>query len=406
MARRSFQQLRVNGQDVQLRVFLPGTAGDKKPPAVVMVCGLLWLGGGLLGEIGLRFNDVFGYAFARVGLPCVQIHTPQQHIAQTRMLDLALLCLLPMTFVPVLRYVLLAVDLAFLVTSRTDLLMMLPLVVLPASLDALWATTTPVQALMGPIGFLLAFGGVFSGAVFIPMLHITFRAFQWMLGELDLDGSKRRNYLDEVDAAVAWADEHCDLLGSNGRLVLCGYSSGAHVAALYGLRADGEPAGGSSKKRSRLEGGSAANSSGAESIGNNRERSDRRFEAVVLISGIYDLRTCSWSGLKRCIAPAHNLLYGDIIAASSDELREAASPVAVAQSKQLSDCPWWVLSAKKELMGLQPFEHVLFDCKALAAVLAAKGATVKRAECGYNHWLLIFSFAPFAKAFAESLQSA
>ncbi|CAE8584603.1 unnamed protein product, partial [Polarella glacialis] len=202
------------------------------------------------------------------------------------------------------------------------------------------------------------------------------RLLQFRRGELDWDGSSFRDYGKETEAAVAWAEKHEKLLGSDGRLVLCGYSSGGHVAALHALTSS------SSKKR--------------------------RFTSVVLISGIYDLRTQGWDGFKEWLVPLFNLLYRDILGCKSEELRAASSPVAVAQSPKLeldTDCTWWVLSAQKELMGLQPFESILFGVSELCAALKAKGATVKRATCGLNHWLLIFSFDAFAKSFCESLSS-
>mmetsp|Transcript_28557 Transcript_28557/g.51717 ORF Transcript_28557/g.51717 Transcript_28557/m.51717 type:complete len:378 (+) Transcript_28557:134-1267(+) len=362
-----FHTITVQGRSVQLRVFSPPVGSDEfSKPAVVMVCGLLWFGGGLLGEIGLRFNDAFGFAFARAGMSCVQIHTPQQHMAQTRILDLALLALLPLSIVPGIRFLLLAVDLLLLATSKVDLLLLLPFVALPGLLDTLFFTATPVMTLRNVLGSLLL----------VTALHASFRAAQWWLGELDLARETLRDYLCEVQAAVDWARKNWRDLGDR-RLVLCGYSSGAHVAALYGIAACEE-------HRGKVE----------------------PFEAVLLISGIYDLRTASWTGWKRLLAAIHNLLYGDIIGANSDTLREAASPVAVAHSTRATtlrkDCPWWVLSATKELMGIQPFEHILFDCAGLVNALQAKGATVRRAECGYNHWVLVFSFASFARSFAES----
>ena len=39
-------------------------------------------------------------------------------------------------------------------------------------------------------------------------------------------------------------------------------------------------------------------------------------------------------------------------------------------------------------MGLPYLEEILFDSSGLVSGLEAKGAVVKRAECGYNHWLL------------------
>lgn len=115
------------------------------------------------------------------------------------------------------------------------------------------------------------------------------------------------------------ASENRKLLGSDGRLVLCGYSSGGHVAALYGA-----------------------------------EHSED-FEAVVLVSGIYDLRTDGWQGLKSWLCKPLELVYADILGLETKEERALASPVAVLGSKEQkgleSSCVWWLLNAKKEITG-------------------------------------------------------
>eukprot|EP00913_Durusdinium_trenchii_P003138 g2900.t1 len=78
----------------------------------------------------------------------------------------------------------------------------------------------------------------------------------------------------------------------------------------------------------------------------------------------------------------------DILAADSDEKRANASPVAILQKKG------------QELMGLPVLEKILFDSDGLTQGLKGKGATVKRVECGYNHWLLVFGFPTFATSFS------
>eukprot|EP00439_Symbiodinium_sp_Y106_P050861 s264_g6.t1 len=118
-AAQSFKTVEVDGREVTLRVFTPAGGGGSKP-AVVMVCGLLWrgFGEGILGFIGLNFNDAFGHALARNGLPCVQIHTPQRHIAHTRVQELALALCAPVYLVPGLRFLLLAGSLASVQNAR------------------------------------------------------------------------------------------------------------------------------------------------------------------------------------------------------------------------------------------------------------------------------------------------
>eukprot|EP00438_Fugacium_kawagutii_P013053 Skav235120 [mRNA] locus=scaffold3581:228285:236713:- [translate_table: standard] len=227
-------------------------------------------------------------------------------------------------------------------------------VVLPGILDAVVATSMAVpMLLLGPLGWFLSFANMASGLVIVPLLHCAVRLAQYMLGELD-DRNKYRNYIKEVEAAVSWAEKNRELLGSDGRLVLCGYSSGGHVASLYGLEQCAVPTG------------------------------KRRFEAVVLVSGIYDLRT-NWKGFKGVLSPVLNLLYGDRssgggsgggfqyglnyqatmsfhqfpIAGGSPAQTTGWSSVssgavlqAVLESKQQKDldpdCTWWVLNAKKD----------------------------------------------------------
>lgn len=351
MAKRTLHTIKLDGEDeVVLRVFTPEKAEGKRP-AVVMVCGLLWLGNGLLGLIGLNFNDSFGYAFARNGCPCVQIHTPSRHLAHTRLMDLLVLVLAPIwPFLgsPILRFLLVVADISMLAINLHDLAYLLPLVGL--SLYR-WMTVSP---------------GTCS-AVMLLAAHMLVRGVQSALNSYP--GPKPRNYMKEVAAAVAWAQQNQSSLGSDGRLVLCGYSSGGHVASLYGL-SEGAP----------------------------------EFSAVVLVSGIYSLQTDTWTGCRRCLAPIFNLMFKDILGVDSPEARENASPVAfAARSKKKQTCDWYLLTARMELMGLEPIQSILFDATGLATALEARGAKVKRATCGLNHWLLIFGFADFAGPFCKSL---
>lgn len=380
---RSVHRLKVDGRDVQLRVFVPTAPAEGEAPAVVMVCGLLWLGEGLLGQIGITFNDSFGYAFARAGASCVQIHTPARHIGHTKLVDIQMLVMLVLGFalflVPGLRYVLLAADVLMLATSTADLWMLVFVVILPGILDILLAFFSVPLILLGPLGLAIALPHFLSGLLVLPLLHIAARGIQYkLLGELP--GPERRDYLKEVDAATAWAVENQKLLRNDGRLVLCGYSSGGHVAALHGLK----------KCTSQLPAGGRGS-----------------FEAVVLISGIYDLRTSSWLGLKRYLAPIFNLMYSEILGLTNDDARAVTSPVAVAQDAKQprldGRCHWHILCAKKELMGLQPVEDILFQAGPFHAALEAKGAVVKRYVCGYNHWLLVFNVEDFVTPFVKSL---
>lgn len=109
-----------------------------KLPCVVMVCGLLWLGEGLLSSIGLAFNDALGRALAQQGMATVQLHTPQRHLARTRLMELALTAALPLCLLPGLRALLLATDLAMLATSKKDLYLLM-ILLLPGLLDVLAA---------------------------------------------------------------------------------------------------------------------------------------------------------------------------------------------------------------------------------------------------------------------------
>ena len=148
-----------------------------------MVCGLLWLGSGLLGLIGVTFNDAFGRALARQGAACVQLHTPQRHLKGTRLMELALLACLPLCLLPGLRFGLLAADLAMLLSSRKDLYLA-ALLLLPGLLDALLATSLAVpMLLLGPLGWFLCVAHMSAGLLVIPLLHFAFRLGQyWRLG--------------------------------------------------------------------------------------------------------------------------------------------------------------------------------------------------------------------------------
>jgi acetyl esterase/lipase len=331
---RSFQVLKVDGNDVQLRVFVPEQTNDTKKPAVVMVCGLLWLGGGFMGMIGLNFNDAFGNAFARAGVSCVQVHTPNRHMAHTRIQDILCFLMLPLLFIPGIRFLICLLDGMLLATSLLELCVFVVTVLIVPS---------------------------FLGG---PFIHLAMRAFQWWQGGIPFP--KHRSALREVEATRKWAKENKDLLRSNGELVLCGYSSGGHCASLHAF-----------------------------------QKESPCYSHVVLISGIYDLRTAAWTGMRRYLAPLYNMVYSDIYGVTDEAARAAASPVALVPHKISGD--WYVLSAKAELMGLAPFEDIFFGTAPLCNALEAAGAKVHKVTCGLNHWLLIFGIDNFIQPFCKSL---
>mmetsp|Transcript_96122 Transcript_96122/g.276828 ORF Transcript_96122/g.276828 Transcript_96122/m.276828 type:complete len:300 (-) Transcript_96122:126-1025(-) len=289
------------------------------------------------------FNDGFGYAFARRGTPCVQIHTPRRHIARTRMMEILVALVWPLGLFPCLRLALAVLEALMLSMSLVEFLPLL-----------LWPWVSPL--------------GVFA----LPAMHLLIRLAQWASGALAAD---HRSHQKEIAAAVSWAQRNQGLLGSDGRLVLCGYSSGGHCAALYGIT-PGAP----------------------------------RFEAVVLISGIYGLRTHAWTGARKLLlAPLCDMLYRDLLGASSDADRDRLSPaflcerMALPGKATLPAQTWYVLSAKRELMGLQPFEDILFHSQELCDALSGKGARVHNVTCGLNHWLLVLNIDEFVRPFCESL---
>lgn len=335
--KRSFHDLNVDGKNVRLRVFVPENGHAEKKPAIVMVCGLLWLGGGFLGQIGLTFNDGFAYAFARNGVACVQVHTPIRHTSHTRMMELLCMLLWPLTMVPNLCYVLMLGDVLMMATTPLDLCFLLCVPIFPSFL-----------------------GGFLS----LPALHLLIRIGQWLQG--DIPWPKHRSALREIAATSAWAQKNTDLLGSDGRLVLCGYSSGGHCAALHAFSADSPG-----------------------------------YESVVLISGIYDLRTQAWTGLRRYLAPVFNLMYQDAFGVCDESARAAASPAAVVPHMMQGE--WYVLKAKMELLGLAPFEDILFDRGPLCKSLERAGVKVHQVTCGHNHWLLILAIESFVGPFCKSL---
>jgi len=131
-----------------------------------------------------------------------------------------------------------------------------------------------------------------------------------------------------------------------------------------------------------------------------------KFVATVMISGIYDIHTDRWTGVRKLFAPVFNLLYSDILGVNAYFSREEASPVAAAAALpagSMKGNDWYVLNARMELMGLEPFQSMLFDASALCTQLQAKGASVKRVACGLNHWLLIYNVEGFIRPFCEAL---
>merc|ERR1712139_384723 len=93
----------------------------------------------------------------------------------------------------------------------------------------------------------------------------------------------------------------------------------------------------------------------------------------------------------------------DAYGVADDAARKAASPQDLVPEKVEGD--WYVLTAKCELLGLQPFEDILFNAAPLCQALQAAGAKVHRVTCGHNHWLLISGIPDFVGPFCKSLGS-
>jgi len=199
----------------------------------------------------------------------------------------------------------------------------------------------------------------------LPLLHLCVRLGQWLRG--DMPWPKHRDALNEVSAASTWAQGNQKFLRSDGRLVLCGYSSGGHCASLHVLSEESP-----------------------------------RYESVVLVSGLYNLRTESWTGFRRFLAPVFNMIYKDAFGVADEAERSMASGEARLSGKKLEG-DWYVLSAKMELLGMQPFQDILFDSVPLCEALTKAGAKVHRVTCGHNHWLLIMAIDSFIIPFCKSL---
>lgn len=274
----------------------------------------------------------------------MQIHTPCRHIAETRFMDVLAALLFPLTLPPTpLRPILCTIDTFMLAMHGTDFL---PLALL--------------MALVPNWGF---WG--------LPVMHLAIRQMQWLRGAIPKPTC--RDHQKEISATVAWTQENKAKLGSDGRIVLCGYSSGGHCASLYGL-----------------------------------SKQAPKFDAVVLISGIYSLQTDHWSGGRRLLKPIFDrLVYGDILGCRTTEERKLASPDALVKQrlkgKELKGQEWYILSAKYELMGLAPFEDILFATGPLCQALQDGGAKVHKVSCGLNHWLLVLKIDGFVATLAKSL---
>eukprot|EP00928_Gymnodinium_smaydae_P041124 TRINITY_DN27836_c0_g1_i1.p1 TRINITY_DN27836_c0_g1~~TRINITY_DN27836_c0_g1_i1.p1 ORF type:complete len:354 (+),score=23.23 TRINITY_DN27836_c0_g1_i1:114-1175(+) len=333
---RSLHEICVDGNTVPLRVFCSSGPDDVKKPVVVMVCGLMWLGNGFLGRIGLAFNDMFGYAFASSGVTCVQVHTPARHLAHTHIVDLVVILLWPLSLIPVLNWPILLANLLFLIWNSADLLLL---------------ALIPFVSLLGPVA--------------LPTYHLLIRGFQWMQGTIPAHSP--RSHQNEIHATVAWVRENEECLEGDGRVILCGYSSGGQCAALYALSPRAP-----------------------------------KFDAVVLISGVYSLDTDSWTGARRMLAPMFNGLFKETLGVDTPDQRLQQSPELMVKEVHKGQ-PWYVLSAKMELMGLQPFEDILFRSESLCKALEAKGGTVHRITCGLNHWLLVLKIKEFISPFCASL---
>ena len=126
---------------------------------------------------------------------------------------------------------------------------------------------------------------------------------------------------------------------------------------------------------------------------------------MVLISGLYNLRTHAWTGGRRLLAPVFDLIYSEILGVATPKDRDRESPewLVPVTKADLDGQPWFVLSARMELMGLEPFQDIFFQAEPLCMALRMRGAKVERITCGLNHWLLVLNIGDFIKPYCQGL---
>eukprot|EP00397_Hematodinium_sp_SG-2012_P052903 GEMP01062845.1.p1 GENE.GEMP01062845.1~~GEMP01062845.1.p1 ORF type:complete len:337 (+),score=67.03 GEMP01062845.1:61-1071(+) len=169
-----------------------------------------------------------------------------------------------------------------------------------------------------PLSFVGPLFGPHAAYAAVALLPILSRGSLWMQGWRP----RRLNYLEVGDRAVARTKKSCDILNADpDRIIVVGYSSGAHIAASYCLSRDDAP------------------------------------RDVVLLSGIYDVAVPF-----NPILPVYVFLYVFMtLVFGRHGWRECPQYLldSGTYTARVGRYRWFILTCENELFGL-PFERTMF----------------------------------------------
>jgi len=357
-----------DGRSLEMRSYVPrapagsSTVPEPARPTVVLNGGMMWIGLGFLGWISWSFNREFGFAFARNDMSCVVLLSPGRHIMHTWIAEFVLVCLL----------------MPFICFSAIPQLIWMFILILV--LGSVWMDSILFLPLAGLLHLLDA------GLLSVPTIWALIRVSQKLRGQLECAPA---DPLVDMQAAVAWTQAQKELLGSDGRLVVAGYSSGGHVAAHYLLSKCPKPI----------------------------------FEVSVLISALLALRLedeADGEGKQSGVLRRLTQLPRDFVRLFFKQCMTQGQgfqpgwrglcPIATACA---GNARWpakrcLVTNAENELCGF-PGEKLLFGstgafCDALTKHRGV--AEMQYKACGRNHWHMIMCLDKVLRPLRESLDAA
>lgn len=230
------------------------------------------------------------------------------------------------------------------------------------------------------------------------VLLCALRAWQHLTGRFTPpDEAANLDPVCDIVLAMQWTKRHiAEYGGDSERVFLVGYSSGGHAVALFALATIGD--------------GVAAPSVDPRWAKALRECGVNAPPGVVLISGIFDLRSFGKSGaagsgadgwVMRLFSVWGRQFIGDVFGLRDKDIEERLEEISPLAQVEKWTPPagkeklrFVFLSSKNELFGLSALEKILFSpSPKFAAKLRQKGVVVDELLHGNNHWQLALGIA-------------
>ena len=339
--------------DVEVDVFLPDSRESGEgatPPCLVLVAGTGWLGG-LTTPGFYPLNRMIARRATRTGYACALVFARHRCLTQT--CGVEVLATIAAAAAAATRWPAAA---ALVILARRGLVDAARLEILARVLLPAWTCAAVALAAVAVCGAL---------------------ASRRRRAE---DNERRRALVDDAveDVRRAWrfVAARAEALGVDGaRVVLGGYSSGAHLALLLALRLEAPP------KAVVLVSGALLDV---------HEAFDAAWDEPVALDTVF--RVGPFAAAVRGII---NAFIDDILGTRSPGDRSRASlPADLAEDgatqARLRASKWQVSLCANELGGFQPFQRAFFDngYAKLKGVLEAAGAPLVYREIRGNHWTL------------------